>query len=500
MALLVLTQTLLFGKQAEHGKRVDGTEKGDGFLGVLERPDGKVSTELSVGVNIDGKEKLLPLLVPTLKKEEVNFLLNFDGPMEDIPDGIMNKAVDHAMKREAEGKDPFTQPGEKIHKVGGDTQLDKEAAQGQKIFDSKEGRAAADEGARIFRDENKFGTVERERAFNRRKELGTLNESDKNYSRALAIQKVLNLPADIVTKVLSAIESEDSKFERLKKGVKFSSDNIPDGVNINNPISGSRVKQKIFKPGEHPATGESGAARLSKNIESIDNEKRAVRRSKVSNEELSGGLQKVFKGQPYVAVEHMGEKRGKDRIIKNVGDLVAGKVDIAFGHKLTADDISSGKIYGIPFIKDGKIIPLTTQEETTIFEKDFAKAADSAEKIINSPIKFRTPGSGVEETIDVGKKFNTFPTSLQDFLADIVFNIGASSQRTGDNNRGTGFHAYVGTFKALKALVDGPADMIKVNKFMKEVRDRQKAQGRSDRLLKEFGVKEDLINFFKVKQ
>jgi hypothetical protein len=107
MALLVLTQTLLFGKQAEHGKRVDGTEKGDGFLGVLERPDGKVSTELSVGVNIDGKEKLLPLLVPTLKKEEVNFLLNFDGPMEDIPDGIMNKAVDHAMKREAEGKRPI---------------------------------------------------------------------------------------------------------------------------------------------------------------------------------------------------------------------------------------------------------------------------------------------------------------------------------------------------------------------------------------------------------
>jgi hypothetical protein len=227
---------------------------------------------------------------------------------------------------------------------------------------------------------------------------------------------------------------------------------------------------------------------------------RALRRSKVSNEELSGGLQKVFKGQPYVAVEHRGEKRGKDRIIKNVGDLVAGKVDIAFGHKLTADDISSGKIYGIPFIKDGKIIPLTTQEETTIFEKDFAKAADSAEKIINSPIKFRTPGSGVEETIDVGKKFNTFPTSLQDFLADIVFNIGAGSQRTGDHDRGTGFHKYVGTFKALKALVDGPADMIKVNKFMKEVRDRQKAQGRSDRLLKEFGVKEDLINFFKVKQ
>jgi hypothetical protein len=230
---------------------------------------------------------------------------------------------------------------------------------------------------------------------------------------------------------------------------------------------------------------------------------RAVRRSKVANEELSGGfggLQKVFKGQPYVAVEHRGEKRGEDRIIKNVRDLVAGKVDIAFGHKLTADDISSGKIYGIPFIKDGKIIPLTTQEETTIFEKDFAKAADSAEKIINSPIKFRTPGSGVEETIDVGKKFNTFPTSLQDFLADIVFNIGAGSQRTGDHDRGTGFHKYVGTFKALKALVDGPADMIKVNKFMKEVRDRQKAQGRSDRLLKEFGVKEDLINFFKVKQ
>lgn len=91
------------GSKKDENTRVDGTEKGKGFLGVLKRPDGKVSTELSVGVNIDGKETLIPSLVPTLNKKEIDHLLNGGKTTK----AIIDKAVAHARKRIADGKSPF---------------------------------------------------------------------------------------------------------------------------------------------------------------------------------------------------------------------------------------------------------------------------------------------------------------------------------------------------------------------------------------------------------
>lgn len=85
------------------GKRVDGTNKGSGFLGVLKRPDGGVSTEISIGVNINGKEMEIPTLVPTLNKDEIDSLLRGDKPSRDI----VNKAIEHANKRLSEGKSVF---------------------------------------------------------------------------------------------------------------------------------------------------------------------------------------------------------------------------------------------------------------------------------------------------------------------------------------------------------------------------------------------------------
>jgi hypothetical protein len=90
------------------GKRADGTDKGTGFLGVLKRPDGSVSTEISVGVNLDGKETEIPTLVPTLTKNEINHLLNNGKPTKEIID----KAVAHAKKRMSEGKSPFYGSGD----------------------------------------------------------------------------------------------------------------------------------------------------------------------------------------------------------------------------------------------------------------------------------------------------------------------------------------------------------------------------------------------------
>lgn len=93
--------------QEEYGQRNDGTAKGKGFLGELQRPDGGVSTEISVGVNIGGKEMEVPLLVPTLTQQEIRFLLENDPASGDIPESIMRKAYDHAVGRVGNGLSPF---------------------------------------------------------------------------------------------------------------------------------------------------------------------------------------------------------------------------------------------------------------------------------------------------------------------------------------------------------------------------------------------------------
>jgi hypothetical protein len=90
------------------GKRVDGSNKGAGWLGVLRRPDGNVSTELSVGVNIDGKEREIPLLVPTLSRSEVQQVLASDK----TPPAVLDKAVAFARQRIAAGQDPFASAAE----------------------------------------------------------------------------------------------------------------------------------------------------------------------------------------------------------------------------------------------------------------------------------------------------------------------------------------------------------------------------------------------------
>jgi len=83
--------------------RVDGTMKGPGFLGKLANVNGKESTELSMGVKINGKETLIPALVPTLSKDEINWLLENNMPTPEIE----AKAAAHAQKRIAEGKPVF---------------------------------------------------------------------------------------------------------------------------------------------------------------------------------------------------------------------------------------------------------------------------------------------------------------------------------------------------------------------------------------------------------
>lgn len=102
----------------DYGTRADGSEKGQGYFGELKRPDGDISTEISIGVGIGGKEVEIPLIVPTLTKKELNALLSTDPGSKDfmdrIPQTIIEKAYDHAVMRMNEGKSPFAGPDETV--------------------------------------------------------------------------------------------------------------------------------------------------------------------------------------------------------------------------------------------------------------------------------------------------------------------------------------------------------------------------------------------------
>jgi len=89
--------------------REDGTTKGPGWLGEIKTPTGKVSTELSIGVNLNGKETLIPSLVPGLTKEEIDYLVGGGKPTK----AIMDKAVAHAMPFIKQGKSPFKEQDKK---------------------------------------------------------------------------------------------------------------------------------------------------------------------------------------------------------------------------------------------------------------------------------------------------------------------------------------------------------------------------------------------------
>jgi len=92
-----------------YGKRKDGTRKGSGYFGELKRPDGSVSTELSVGVDFGAGEMEIPLLVPTLTKDEINHLLAGNKETKEI----LDKAVVHAIERLKQGKSPFAEDDER---------------------------------------------------------------------------------------------------------------------------------------------------------------------------------------------------------------------------------------------------------------------------------------------------------------------------------------------------------------------------------------------------
>lgn len=93
-----------------YGKRPDGTIKGTGWLGELKMRDGSnnVATEMTIGVNLDGQETNIPMIVPTLAPDELDHLLKGGKPTKQIVD----KAVQHAISQMRNGQSPYYQDGQ----------------------------------------------------------------------------------------------------------------------------------------------------------------------------------------------------------------------------------------------------------------------------------------------------------------------------------------------------------------------------------------------------
>jgi hypothetical protein len=87
--------------------RMDGTPKSaTGYLGSHTGISGREMTEYSTSIEVDGKDVLMPIFVPGLTDDELEYLKTEPNP-KDIPRTIMKKAVEHAKKRVKEGKPIF---------------------------------------------------------------------------------------------------------------------------------------------------------------------------------------------------------------------------------------------------------------------------------------------------------------------------------------------------------------------------------------------------------
>ena len=96
--------------------RSDGSKKSArGYLGPVEnKVQGGTMTEVSVGMEINGKEMEVPTMVPTLTEKEIQTLANMqlEGNAKNIPESIIIKAKQHALQRIEKGLSPFYQDGE----------------------------------------------------------------------------------------------------------------------------------------------------------------------------------------------------------------------------------------------------------------------------------------------------------------------------------------------------------------------------------------------------
>lgn len=97
---------------APYGMRADGSSpKGKGYMGEIPNERGQNMTEYSMSVELNGKEQEIPLIVPTLDAKEIDTLKKVKN-IGEVPRGIKQKAIQHAVSRLRQGKSPFAGPTE----------------------------------------------------------------------------------------------------------------------------------------------------------------------------------------------------------------------------------------------------------------------------------------------------------------------------------------------------------------------------------------------------
>jgi hypothetical protein len=90
---------------APYGLRNSGEGvKGKGYFGLLPVKGEGVASEISMQDDIGE----FPLLVPTLTKKEIDYLLSGNDPTNEI----IEKAIDWANQRRGQGLSPFSNPSE----------------------------------------------------------------------------------------------------------------------------------------------------------------------------------------------------------------------------------------------------------------------------------------------------------------------------------------------------------------------------------------------------
>lgn len=107
---------------SQYGARQDGTQKGRGFLGPIDLPDGGVATEYTTqsdAVTVNGQRIDFPTLVPTLTPQEIEIMRSDIIPnQKPIPEPIMKKAIQHANSRLANGLSVFADQAAPAPAVG----------------------------------------------------------------------------------------------------------------------------------------------------------------------------------------------------------------------------------------------------------------------------------------------------------------------------------------------------------------------------------------------
>jgi hypothetical protein len=96
----------------DYGARPDGSKKSKGWVGEIYLENGDVATEFSTqsdAVKVNGKRIDFPTLVPTLTPEELDAMKKVIATNGAIPEGVMQKAIQHARKRLSENKSVFAE-------------------------------------------------------------------------------------------------------------------------------------------------------------------------------------------------------------------------------------------------------------------------------------------------------------------------------------------------------------------------------------------------------